>query len=352
MLYASRIYSLVIILALFIARSDAQSKRDAHYLFNGDSNGIQLISDEGIQEVLCEGSDATGNPAFSFTLFPSLKQQLKNRQGNLLSDGVYFCRCIVKKNNGDTHRDPGKLTKSSGQITYESGILLYNQGKIDAADDVFKHTAEAFPDEPTFWLCLGATQYKKLTTAPERERPIYAKAAIESYKKALTLSQDCKIRDNSIGYIATIYDQLEDYESNREWLLKRADDPCATNEIKAGAYYSIGVKYWQYAYDLSTRYANKRLLSSDPFHARNFHHKADKDKFDEFVKKSFEYIEKALAIKPDYAEAWSYKSLLYREKQKGTANKLQRKQFETEAEKTVKTAIDLHGHQREKIEKR
>lgn len=351
MLYASRIYSLVILFALFIARSEAQSKRDTPYLFNGDSNGIQLISDSGIQEVRCEGFDATGNPAFSFTLFPSLKQQLKNKQGNLLSDGVYFCRCIVKKNKGDTNPDPGRLTKSLGQITYESGILLYNQGKTEEAADVFKHTAEAFPDEPTFWLCLGATQYKKLTTAPEREKVSYAKEALESYKKALALSQDCKIRDNSIGYIATIYDQLEDQESNREWLLQRATGPCATNEIKAGTYYSIGVKYWQCAYDLSTRYANKQLLSSEPFHARNFHHRPDKDKFDECVMKSFEYLEKALAAKPDYAEAWSYKSLLYREKQKSTASKLQRKQFETEAEKAAKIAIDLSVRQRDKIEK-
>lgn len=348
MLHLFRVCGLTALLAIFSNNLNAQVITRDDSLFKGDSSGVLLSASEGTQEVSCEGTDVSGNRVFSFTLFPSLRQQLKDSRGNPLAEGVYYCRCVIKSTDGKTGADPGRLTKSLGQITYISGITLYNQGKMDEAADVFKRTTEAFPNEPTFWLCLGATQYKKLMAVSDSERTAIAKECIESYKTALALSNNCQIWDNSIGYIATLYDELGDQESNREWLLKRVSGSCATDEIKAQTFYAIGVKYWQAAYDLSTRYANKRLSSSAPFHTRKFYFKPDKDKFDDCVMNAFKYLEQALATKPDYAEAWSYKSLLYREKQKSTANRIQQRQFAEEAEKAAKTAIELTARQRER----
>jgi len=231
-----------------------------------------------------------------------------------------------------------------GKDKLNQGILKYNQGKTDEAMTFFESASQFIPEKPDVWLCLGAVWYKRSKSgdASETDRKQFSQNALDSYTKALDLAgNNCKIRDNAIGYIATIHDELQHVDENRNWLLKRAEGECATTDIKAGTYYAIGVKYWQCAYDESTRYADKAKLTTDPFHARNFYHAPDKAKFDECLTKAFEFIEKALSVNAEYAEAYSYKSLLYREKQKASSAEADRKNFNDEAVKAAKTAIDL-----------
>jgi hypothetical protein len=247
----------------------------------------------------------------------------------------------------------GYVYQIVGKDKLNQGILKYNQGSPDEAMKFFEDAAKFIPEKPDVWMALGAVWYKrsKAGDASDDARKEASQKALESYSKALELAgSNCKIRDNAIGYIATIHDELGHPEENRNWLLKRAEGECATDNIKAGTYYSIAVKYWQCAYDESTRYADKAKLSTDAFHARNFYHAPDKAKFDECLTKAFEYIDKALAVNPDYAEAHSYKSLLYREKQKATGNEAERKKFAEEAEKEAKLAIDLIAKAKAKAE--
>lgn len=247
----------------------------------------------------------------------------------------------------------GYIYQVIGKDKLNQGILKYNQGKTDEAMKFFESASEFIPNRPDVWMCLGAVWYKRSRAgeASAEDRKQAAQKAMESYTKALEMAgSNCKVRDNSIGYIATIHDELGNAEENRTWLLKRTEGECATNDIKAGTYYSIGVKYWQCAYDQSTRYADKAKLVSDAFHVRNFYHAPDKAKFDECLAQAFEYIEKAIAVNPDYAEAHSYKSLLYREKQKSTSAEADRKKFNDEAEKEAKLAIELTDKAKAKAE--
>lgn len=247
----------------------------------------------------------------------------------------------------------GYVYQVVGKDKLNQGILKYNQGKTDEAMSFFESASKFIPEKPDVWLCLGAVWYKRSKSgeASDTDRKQFSQNALDSYTKALELSgNNCKIRDNAIGYIATIHDELEHPEENRNWLLKRAEGECATPDIKAGTYYAIGVKYWQCAYDQSTRYADKTKMTADPFHVRNFYHAPDKAKFDDCLGKAFEYIEKALAVNPDYAEAHSYKSLLYREKQKATSNEAERKKFVEEAEKEGKLTIELTAKAKAKAE--
>lgn len=247
----------------------------------------------------------------------------------------------------------GYVYQVVGKDKLNQGILKYNQGRTDEAMTFFESAATFIPEKPDVWICLGTVWYKrsKAGDASDEDRKQASQKALETYSKALELAgNNCKIRDTAIGYIATIHDELGHVEENRNWLLKRAEGECATDDIKAGTYYSIGVKYWQCAYDESTRYADKAKLTAEPFHTRNFYHPPDKAKFDDCLVKAFEYVDKALSIKPEYAEAHSYKSLLYREKQKSTSNEAERKKFNDEAEKEAKIAIDLTAQAKAKAE--
>jgi hypothetical protein len=57
----------------------------------------------------------------------------------------------------------------------------------------------------------------------------------------------------------------------------------------------------------------------------------DRQKFDNCLTKGFEFIEKALALNPEYVEAIFYKSLLCREKQKASEDGAERGKWENEA---------------------
>ncbi|MBS1810488.1 MAG: hypothetical protein JST84_33605 [Acidobacteria bacterium] len=247
----------------------------------------------------------------------------------------------------------GYVYQIVGKDKLNQGILKYNQGKTDEAMTFFESASKFIPEKPDVWLCLGAVWYKRSKSgdASDTDRKQFSQNALDAYTKALEMAgSNCKIRDNSIGYIATIHDELGHTDENRNWLLKRAEGECATNDIKAGTYYAIGVKYWNCAYDQSTRYADKQKVNSEPFHVRNFYHPPDKAIFDDCLAKAFEYIEKALSVNPEYAEAHSYKSLLYREKQKSTSAEADRKKFNDEAEKEAKIAIDLTAKAKAKAE--
>lgn len=247
----------------------------------------------------------------------------------------------------------GYVYQVVGKDKLNQGILKYNQGRTDEAMSFFESASKFIPEKPDVWLCLGAVWYKRSKSgeASDTDRKQFSQNALDSYTKALELAgSNCKIRDNAIGYIATIHDELAHPDENRNWLLKRAEGECATPDIKAGTYYAIGVKYWQCAYDQSTRYADKAKTATEPFHVRNFYHAPDKAKFDDCLGKAFEFIEKALSVNPDYAEAHSYKSLLYREKQKSTSAEADRKKFNEEAEKEAKLAIDLTAKAKAKAE--
>ena len=238
-----------------------------------------------------------------------------------------------------------------GKDKLNQGILKFNQGKTEEALDFFVSASELRPEDAKVWMCLGATKYKMLNKEGLDPRAT-AQQSLDYYLKALEKAgSDCKTKDNAYGYIATIYgDNFNDEDKRREWLLKRADDACATNDIKAQTFYSIGVKYWQCAYDESTRYADKAKTNSEPFHARNFYNAPDKQKFDDCLAKAFENIEKSISFKADYGEAYSYKSLLWRERQKSTSDEAARKKYDEEAQKEAKIAIKLAEEAKAKAE--
>ncbi len=245
-----------------------------------------------------------------------------------------------------------KINEIIGKDKLNQGILKFNQGRTEEALGFFERASELRPDDAKVWMCLGATKYKLMNKEGGADPKAVAQQSLDYYLKALEKSgSDCKTKDNAYGYIATIYgDSFNDENKRREWLLKRAEDACATSDIKAQTYYSIGVKYWQCAYDQSTRYADKAKTNSEPFHPRNFYNAPDKQKFDDCLAKAFEYVEKAISFKADYGEAYSYKSLLWREKQKSTSDEAARKKYDEEAQKEAKVAIKLAEEAKAKAE--
>ncbi len=248
--------------------------------------------------------------------------------GAMLTSGCEFAKKVLAKD---------KLNQ---------GAIVYNQGKTKAAKEYFKDATDLIPTNSIAWLYYGSALYKDFENAEGDSRKQLGEEVLGVFKKALELAppSDCKIRDSAIGYIANIYSELKDDSGNREWLLKRAEGECATKDIKASTFYSVGVKYWTCSYDQTTRYQDKALTTVDPFHYRNMDYPAalpDKDKSLKCVDEAMKYLEKSNAEDPEYVEAYFYKALVYREKQKLTKEAPKRKEYADMAEKITKQAVEM-----------
>ena len=165
-----------------------------------------------------------------------------------------------------------------------------------------------------------------------------AAAVLPAIRKAYDLANDCQTKDAAMLYLNRIAVSLNNRQEARQWLLKRAESDCASKESVAESYYALGVEEWSCAYGLIEKYTNPKLKAADPFHFRAMTNSADKRQFDACLAAGFQHIEKALAANPNYVDAMFYKSLLYREKQKATADPDERKKLGDEAMKIAERA--------------
>lgn len=110
---------------------------------------------------------------------------------------------------------------------------------------------------------------------------------------------------------------------------------------------TIGVIGWQCTYNLTTRYANPKRLTRQPFHYRKVANADDQRKVAACLQEGITAMEKALSLFPNYAAAWSYRSLLYREQQKITASPAEQQRLAKVAEDAAKRAIELTQKQRQ-----
>jgi len=232
------------------------------------------------------------------------------------------------------------------------GAIEYNKGNFKHAQEFFKDASDFDPSNSITWLYLGATMvrdYKK--EIDDGKKKELANQALDVYKKALSLANDnCTVIDNALSYMAVIYDDIRDRDDWRKTMEERATNKCTKKDARAQAFYGIGVDYWKCSYDQTTRYQDRALFATQPFHYRKMDYSpeamVDKQKAEACVVKGFEFFEKALEIDPEYTEAMYYKGLLYRERQKMTKDESKRKEFEQMAIKIADEATALQ-HKKE-----
>jgi len=167
----------------------------------------------------------------------------------------------------------------------------------------------------------------------EGKKKEVANEALQTFEKALDLAgNNCVNRNNAISNIVVIYDDLNDTDSWRNWILKRAEDECSTREAKLASYYSVAIKYYNCSQDQTSRYADRvKLLANDNWHYRDMDYPAalpDKRKAEECVSKGLEYVEKALQEDPEDANSLFYKGMLYGQRQMLTKDPAKRKEIE------------------------
>lgn len=318
---------------------------------------------------------------------------MKDSSGKPAQDPIYLCAIGLKPPVGQPYIIVGRITQQADNGR-EFSLLEERPNNLPGPkpEEFHQWLVQKMPNNGVAWFFYGLAAYQKhegvfgysalsLTPPPpppaappppatgkvlkpiqiqiskeeqkridEEEKQWQAKKAAfqedlkviqPAFLKAVELAADCQIKDTAMAYLAAIASDFERNEEYRQWLLKRLESSCATNVARAETYYALGVNQWSCAYRLANKYENAKLKYSDPFHFRAITNPADKRQFESCLAACAAYIEKALETDAGYSDAMFYKSLLYREKQKTTANPVERKKLADEAAKISKRAVEL-----------
>jgi tetratricopeptide (TPR) repeat protein len=193
------------------------------------------------------------------------------------------------------------------------GVREFNKGKYQAAEERFLHALELDPDLTNAQLFYARAINAQFDQHLTEE---LGKKTIGAYDDIIKKNQDQpKVVDQSLAFKANIFSQMtrifpekasENRAQQRETLEKRATLSTADAKTKADVYYTLGVGYWQESYDLNAGYVSKnRPIPPDVI-----------EKMKPLTQKAHEYLQKAISVDPNYANAWFYEKLVYIEEMK------------------------------------
>ncbi len=232
-------------------------------------------------------------------------------------------------------------SKLSARDKLNKGVQAYKAGNMDRAIELFKESKQLDPALLNSRLYLAtayASQY--IPGAPSEENTRKAEAAVREFKEVLQVDANNLSAIDGLGSIISnmagnpfkpeLFDESKIF--HKKHIALKPDDP--------DPYYWIGFINWTLAYRSNdvlradyNKNARKPVKGDEPM--------PDKVR-EEFAQKNAALIEegignlnKATSLNPDYASAFAYLNLLYRQKADLVGTAQEREQLLTQADEYV-----------------
>lgn len=243
----------------------------------------------------------------------------------------------------------GLVNKLRAKNNLNEGVRNFNGGKYDLAQERFQDAMDLDPDNANAQLfyarAINARFDQKLTSD-------LGVKTLEAYEKIIARNQNNpQAVDKALAFESKVYDELatitpekaEEYkQKGREVLLRRADLPSADATTKAAVYYTIGQGYWAESYGIS-----KMSTKTMPDGKLNFTPPSadQQEKMRQAIIKGHEYLQRALSVKADYADAYAYEKLLYIEEYKLEPNPGKKQELLNKEKEAGETFKKYHDQQ-------
>lgn len=232
----------------------------------------------------------------------------------------------------------GFLNTVKAKDNLNRAAAAYNHGDYDQALQLLEEALRLDPTLPQLKPYYGATLYAKYNLSGEET---YVRKALEVYQEIYQQerqkeSPDARTLNNAISYMAVIYDNLGEKEKKREMMLERLKIPGITPREQAEVYYGLATGYWQDSFEITQKY----VINRPPEPTYDVPDE-EVPKVRQLANKGLEYIEQALALDPEYADAWTYKNLLLRELAKVEKQASAKKKLIEQAEESRNRALEL-----------
>lgn len=195
------------------------------------------------------------------------------------------------------------------------GVREFNKGKYELAQKEFEHALQLAPDNINAQFFYARALNARFDQSLTEELGL---KTIQAYDTLIKMDpQNVESVDRAYAFQANVYKQLgnisvdkyDEYKARQhETLLKRVELPTAKPSAKADVYYTIGVDFWKASYDLSSPYTGKQPPQPIPPEVQA--------KMREHVRKAHENLQRAVAVDPNYANAYFYEKLTLIEESK------------------------------------
>lgn len=237
----------------------------------------------------------------------------------------------------------GVINKLRAKDKLNQGVREFNKGKYDTAQQFFAQALDLSPEMTNAQLF-----YARALNA-QFDQNLTEKLGLDTVKAYDTIlangTNDAKAVDTALALQANVYKQLsqisdsksQEYKDKQhEILIKRAELPSATTQAKADVYYTLGVDMWKTSYDMGYGYVSKK--QPIPPDVQN--------KMKPTIQKAHEYLQKAVSVDPNYANAYFYNKLVYIEDTKVTSDPAKIKEFVQKQEESQKQYMKIQEQQK------
>jgi tetratricopeptide (TPR) repeat protein len=217
--------------------------------------------------------------------------------------------------------------KLQARDNLNKGVRAFREAHYENAVKFFQQAVQLDPELTTAEIYLAtayAQQYVPGGRGEDNDKN--AQMAIQTFEKVLQRDPN---NINAVAGLASIYYNLgqndtAQIQKSREYYMKYA----LLDSMNPVPFYTIAVLDWLVVYDKNNTAPKEEQLKT--------------------IDEGLEYIDKALALNPDYDDAMSYKNLLYRQKADRAANDDEKKKLTELADEWFNKSMETRKKNAEK----
>lgn len=224
----------------------------------------------------------------------------------------------------------GFINNLRAKDNLNEGVREFKKGRYEAAQERFERALDLSPDNANAKLFYARAVNARFDQNLTEDLGLKAINAYDAIIKSK--ADDPEAVDQALAFKGKVYEQLSNIEpskaveyrnKHRDALLRRAE-LSSSDRTKAAVYYTIGQGYWAECYHTISKKYQKTVagrVEQVPIPPEVA------EKMRPMIMKAHEYLQKAIAVQPDYADAWIYEKLVYWEELKIESNPARRKEL-------------------------
>ncbi|HEY0004154.1 MAG TPA: hypothetical protein VGB17_05030 [Pyrinomonadaceae bacterium] len=211
----------------------------------------------------------------------------------------------------------GVINRIRSKNELNEAARTYREGHFAEAEQHSKRAMELDPDNktaPSFVARTIHAQYKPGNETPENVAK--AREAIEAYKQMMEKNPNSKEAEEAYKAIAALYGAIKEEDTQRQWIMQRANSNDAKPEQRAEAWVVLASKDWNCSFQITELPASKQVVKEGNKALIVYKKPPDQKDYDQAhacVQRGLEEAEKAISFDPTNESAWSYKTNLLRE---------------------------------------
>jgi tetratricopeptide (TPR) repeat protein len=195
------------------------------------------------------------------------------------------------------------------------GAQAYRARNYSEAQDHFQQALDLDPSQKNARLFIARSIHAQYKPGVEQEANVQkARDAIKAYQDVLANDPN---NDDAFNAVVYLFRMIKDEQSERNWLMQRANMDSAPGEKRSQALTVLASKAWQCSYNITEQSENKVTVMKDGKAIIQYRKPKEQRDYDEAMKCATEgqqLAEKAISLDQNSEQAWSFKTNLLLER--------------------------------------